>query len=193
MTEQEWLGCDDPEKLLWFLKGKASPSKLRLFGCACHRLGELPMDREDTSPTIEVMERFADGSAGEEEVRRVTGGLHYIVGQADPWLFATTTARSVFRFTSAPTYLLRRVATLLHEIFGPLPFRSVIIARSWLSPTVKQLAEAIYTDRAFDRMPILADALEDAGCDNADILNHCRQPGQHVRGCWVVDLMLGKK
>jgi hypothetical protein len=55
------------------------------------------------------------------------------------------------------------------------------------------LAQSIYTDRAFDRMPILADALEDAGCDNADILNHCRQPGEHVRGCWAVDLILGKK
>ena len=44
-----------------------------------------------------------------------------------------------------------------------------------------------------DRLAILADALEDAGCDNADILNHCRQPGEHVRGCWVVDLVLGKE
>jgi hypothetical protein len=45
---------------------------------------------------------------------------------------------------------------------------------------------------AFDRMPILADAIQDAGCDNEDILNHCRQPGDHVRGCWCVDLVLGK-
>ena len=47
-------------------------------------------------------------------------------------------------------------------------------------------------ERAFDRLPILADALEDAGCDNADILNHCRSAGPHVRGCWVVDLVLGR-
>ncbi len=47
-------------------------------------------------------------------------------------------------------------------------------------------------DRAFDRMPILADALQDAGCDNLNILNHCRQPGEHVRGCWVVDLLTGR-
>jgi hypothetical protein len=56
-----------------------------------------------------------------------------------------------------------------------------------------KITQGIYNDRAFDRLPILADALEDAGCDNADILNHCRQPGEHVRGCWVVDLILGKK
>jgi hypothetical protein len=63
---------------------------------------------------------------------------------------------------------------------------------SWLTSTVTSLAQAIYTDRAFDRLPILADALEDAGCTNQDILAHCRQPGEHVRGCWVVDLLLAK-
>jgi hypothetical protein len=62
-----------------------------------------------------------------------------------------------------------------------------------LNNTVIALAEAIYDERAFDRLPILADALEEAGCTNADILNHCRQPGEHVRGCWVVDLILGKE
>ena len=51
----------------------------------------------------------------------------------------------------------------------------------------------MHDDRAFDRLPILADALEDAGCDNADVLAHCRGEGPHVRGCWVVDLILGKQ
>jgi hypothetical protein len=55
------------------------------------------------------------------------------------------------------------------------------------------LAQAIYDDRAFDRLPILADALEEAGCTDADILNHCRRPGEHVRGCWAIDLVLGKR
>jgi hypothetical protein len=57
---------------------------------------------------------------------------------------------------------------------------------------VQTLAQAIYDHKAFDRMPILADALEEAGCTEEDILNHCRQPGEHVNGCWVVDLLLGK-
>ena len=64
---------------------------------------------------------------------------------------------------------------------------------AWNAGTVRRIAQAIYDDRAFDRMPILADALEDAGCDNADILNHCRESREHVRGCWVVDLLLGKE
>src|SRR5208283_3714297 len=71
------------------------------------------------------------------------------------------------------------------------PFRPVTIDPTWLTPTVKQVAEAIYTERAFDRMPSLADALVDAGCASHDILNHCRQPGVHVRGCWALDLVLG--
>jgi hypothetical protein len=83
-------------------------------------------------------------------------------------------------------------AVLLRDIIGN-PFRPTTANSAWLTQTVTHLAEAIYTDRAFDRLPILADALEDAGCDNAAILEHCRQPGEHARGCWVVDLILAKK
>jgi hypothetical protein len=75
------------------------------------------------------------------------------------------------------------------------PFRPVTIAPPWLSwngATVPKMAQAIYDGRTFDRLPILADALEEAGCDNADVLAHCRSEGPHVRGCWVVDLILGK-
>jgi hypothetical protein len=68
------------------------------------------------------------------------------------------------------------------------PFRLSTVDPSWLTSDVLNLAEGILRDYAFDRMPILGDALQDAGCDNDDILNHCRQPGKHVRGCWVVDL-----
>jgi len=84
---------------------------------------------------------------------------------------------------------------LLRDIFGPLPFRLVAIAPAvlaWHDGTIPKLAQAISDDRAFDGLPVLADALEEAGCDNADILNHCRRPGEHVRGCWPVDLILGK-
>ncbi|MBP3961028.1 hypothetical protein J8F10_37890 [Gemmata sp. G18] len=80
---------------------------------------------------------------------------------------------------------------LLHDIFGN-PFHPVSLDPSWLTSTVVALAEGIYQGRTFDRMPILADALQDAGCDNDDILTHCRDVGSHVRGCWVVDLILGK-
>ncbi len=81
---------------------------------------------------------------------------------------------------------------LLRDIFGN-PFRPATVDPNWLTSTVVALAEGIYAERAFDRMPILADALQDAGCTNEDVLNHCRDAQQvHVRGCWVVDLLLGK-
>jgi hypothetical protein len=80
---------------------------------------------------------------------------------------------------------------LVLDLFGN-PFRPVTFDPRWRSESVVALATGIYADRAFDRMPILADALEEAGCDSADALNHCRGPGPHARGCWVVDLVLGK-
>lgn len=83
--------------------------------------------------------------------------------------------------------------TLLRDIFGN-PFRRVnTFELSWLTSTVLALTNGIYNDKAFNRMPILADALQDAGCDHEDILNHCRGPGPHVRGCWVIDLLTGRK
>jgi hypothetical protein len=84
---------------------------------------------------------------------------------------------------------------LLRDIFGN-PFRPVSLNPAWLTGndcTVKKIAQAIYDERAFDRLPILADALEESGCTDTDILNHCRQPGEHARGCWVVDLILNKE
>ncbi len=82
---------------------------------------------------------------------------------------------------------------LIREIFGN-PFRWTVVDPDWLlrnDRAVFKIAQGIYRDRAFDRLPILADALEDAGCDDHDVLAHCRQPGEHVPGCWAVDSLLG--
>jgi hypothetical protein len=67
------------------------------------------------------------------------------------------------------------------------------VDRSWRTDTAILLARQTYEARDYSAMPVLADALQDAGCDNDDILNHCRGPGPHVRGCWVVDLALGRE
>jgi hypothetical protein len=95
-------------------------------------------------------------------------------------------------------------APLVRDLFGPLPFRPVSIDPAWLTwgeGTVRRLAEVIYEERPFlpyghldaTRLAVLADALEDAGCNDVDLLNHCRQPRAHFRGCWVIDLLLGKE
>jgi hypothetical protein len=100
-----------------------------------------------------------------------------------------------------PSTLPHRICehlTCQGNIFGN-PFHAAALKSAWQTPTVVALAHAAYENRILPagtldpaRLAILADALEEAGCDNADILNHCRQPGEHVRGCWVVDLLLGK-
>jgi hypothetical protein len=86
-------------------------------------------------------------------------------------------------------------AALVRDLFGD-PFRRVVLNPAWLnwnSATVPRIARAIYEEQAFDRMPILADALEEAGCTDALMLDHCRSGGEHVRGCWVVDVLVGKE
>jgi hypothetical protein len=86
----------------------------------------------------------------------------------------------------------RHQVGLLRDIFGN-PFRPVVFPPSWRTDTALALARQMYDAREFSAMPILADALQDAGCDSDDVLNHCRGPGPHVRGCWVCDLVLGKE
>jgi hypothetical protein len=83
-------------------------------------------------------------------------------------------------------------AVLLRDIFRN-PFRPVAFDPRWRSADVLGLARGIYEDRAFDRLPLLADALMDAGCADERVINHCRGEGPHVRGCWVVDLALNKE
>jgi hypothetical protein len=80
----------------------------------------------------------------------------------------------------------------MRDIFGN-PFHPVSFLPSWRTDTAVTLAQQMYEARDFSAMPILADALQDAGCDKDDIFSHCRGPGPHVRGCWVVDLVLAKE
>jgi hypothetical protein len=83
-------------------------------------------------------------------------------------------------------------ANLVRDIFGD-SFRTVAFSSEWRTDTALALARQMYDACDFSAMPILADALQDAGCDSEEILGHCRGDGPHVRGCWVVDLVLGKE
>ena len=85
----------------------------------------------------------------------------------------------------------REQTALVHCLFGN-PFRPRPVCTAWLTREVSALADGIYAERAFDRMPLLADAVEALGCTNADLIEHCRFGREHARGCWVVDLLLGK-
>jgi hypothetical protein len=200
---------------------EACDRKLRLFACACcWRIWSFMTDQRSCN-AVQRTEQFVDGLIGTAEF--IAAAAAAAAANMDAWdyrsldspcylaaeaarLASNHRTQSIWRSLitgcaaakngNSVDAMAREHATqasLLRCIFGPLPFRPVAPDPSWLTATVTSLAAAIYDDRSFDRLPILADALEDAGCTDADILNHCRQPGEHCRGCWVVDLLLGKE
>ena len=210
-TDAGWLACTYPGSMLTHLR-TASARKLRLFVCACcRRVWHLLPDKRSRQ-AVEAAEQWADGLISwkalneaqwyAERARKGPRGPGYpnaprAAAQAaiprKSWVVNTAWCCRVAAGWGAEEEQAQ--CDLLRDIFG-IPWRPVAIDLSWLAwqaNTVVQLAQAIYDERAFDRLPILADALEDAGCDSADILAHCRGPGPHVRGCWVIDALLGKQ
>lgn len=109
----------------------------------------------------------------------------------DPDWVARTVKEVVFTEDEAAETMKGMERGVIRDVFGE-SFRRIIFNPTWRTSTVSALARQIYDSRNFATMPILADALEDTGCRNEDILEHCRSAGPHVRGCWVVDLVLGK-
>jgi hypothetical protein len=206
MTEAEWLTCADPHSMLRLLHDKASDRKLRLTACAYCRsvlrllgkasrkavlLGEQMADEPVSESHREAVVRAAiDAVCRFEEAGGdffMAADMAYRVPHATGWYAVEWTIGNWPPLASG--------ISIVRDIFGN-PFRSSPpLSRSvltWNDGVVRRITQGIYDDRAFDRLPILADALEESGCDNTDILNHCRQPGEHVRGCWIVDLCLGK-
>jgi hypothetical protein len=173
--------------------------------------------RREASESLAVAERFADGLATEEELEAAWERAEAVsralrdaidafaagdydmddmrVGDAQEvtdaigWAASTSPERTFSPLRGIPG-LEFLVARALREVFGPPTPPS--FSRAWLTPTVTAVAQGVYADRAFDRLPVLADALEDAGCTDASILDHCRSGDEHARGCWVLDLLLAK-
>ncbi len=199
---------------------KIGRRKLRLFGCGCCRCFWDHLPDDEHRRAVEVAELFADGHATKQQLAAVrttaeslnTDSYHRAAGYGE---HEATAASIVCGLTHASPFEAafhmtcyglplagycgdgktanRLICDLLRDIFGN-PFRPVAFASTWRTDTAVALARMMYEAREFSAMPILADALQDAGCDSDDILNHCREPKQvHVRGCWVVDLVLGKE
>jgi hypothetical protein len=200
--------------MLVFLRGKASDRQLRLFACAYCRavrdgLHLLP------GTAVAVAERYADGLAGDDDLASERKGAPFPNEYAE-WVVGTSAydgawqgvywlanARDLMKsdpdairhFPIPVDTIVGRSVLLLRDIFGPQPFRRISIAPkvlAWNDGAVGRIADGIYQDRTFELLPKLADALEDAGCSDAELLGHLRSPGPHVRGCWAVDLVLGK-
>jgi hypothetical protein len=152
----------------------------------------------------------ADGRITTEQVNQLLAALpnrptwtHYVLNLLTfqpPVVFASFSTRwaaETMKAIGRPDTVTRPhdlplQAHLLRCVFGN-PFHPIAFAPEWRTDTAVALAHQVYESRDFSALPILADALQDAGCNNHDILGHCRGAGAHVRGCWVVDLVLGKE
>ncbi len=204
MTEEDWLCCGDPEVMLQFLGEQAGERKLRLM---C--LSEVCPESQGWA----LAEGLAEGTASDAD--RETHFLSEANDDATAWLgrpdpFTVREAMAILRtIVGRATYSLTtfhevtvarrveraRIANLVREVFGnPFGLNSILpVWLQWHAGIVWSIAQSIYERRQFQDCPIVADALEDAGCDNADLLNHLRGPGPHVRGCWALDLLLGRE
>jgi hypothetical protein len=215
MTESEWLACHDPMQMLYRLGDQLSERKRRLFACACCRAVRPLAQHREYQHALEMAERFANGQATREELRTACLGNEPGHGPGALWFAEAITclkprfsnefltvpghaARALRDMTGAEDWsaALRVQAEILRDLTGHL-YHPVTINPSALprqtSLTPRDLAQVIYDDSAFHELPVLADVLEDAGYADAVVLDHCRRPGYHARGCWVVDLLLDKK
>jgi hypothetical protein len=247
MTEAEWRTCQEPQRMLGFLRdsGKLSQRKARLFAVACCRQLWPLLTDERSRRAVEVAERHSDGLADDEELSeagdaaqvacsRQTREIHAEPGAILPITIFAAKAAADTAITErktltqlagakvsveevlhgyAPGFAANSVcrmvtcATSRHESWpGALlcdifnnPFRHpAFIAEgvlAWNEGCVVKLATGIYHERDFslERLGVLADALEEAGVANEEVLGHLRSPALHCRGCCVVDLVLGKE
>jgi hypothetical protein len=250
ITEEQWLGANEPNSLLSYLEQHQVITRvpggrrlLALFACACCRLVWQHIESEASRQAVELSERAAEGQASRQElraaeeeaeaVRRWTQQHFYEVSRESPtgaerWRMgaasslaqaaanaaarrfsvmsaetaATTTATAVLWLGGAGEAgqqamrdLMARQARLVRCIFGN-PFRPPPEVHpawlSWNGGAVRKLAASILAERRFGDLPVLADALEEASCADADLLRHCRDGGEHALGCWVLDRLLGK-
>jgi hypothetical protein len=202
--------------------GQLTERRSRLFGAAaCRRVWHLLPDARSRK-AVEVAERYGQAGATDEELEAAYEEAFDVgaalAESGDEGRAALRCAAWAACGTAHPDELAEAVAqgaaeaagtgeeegaqaNLLRCVFGN-PFRSIALDPSWLTwngCTVQHLAQAAYDNRTLpagtldnDRLAVLADALEDAGCNDTDLLNHFRLPSVHVRGCWGVDLVLGK-
>jgi hypothetical protein len=194
-SEAWWLGLTNPIALLRFLRaGRPSDRKMRLFACACCRAIPALVDGPRARRTIEVAERLADG--WETPGDRATIDADWQTAGSPAWVVSWPDG-SDNPVERAVHWARQRgaagLADVVREVFGN-PFRPAALDPAWLAwgdGTAPKLARALYEERRFADLPILADALEEAGCTNADVLQHLRGGGNHTRGCWALDRVLG--
>src|SRR4051812_42588250 len=214
MTDSEWWGAEEPGPLLDAAAGRATDRQLRLFACACARSvwGFVPEGL--CRDAVEVALRFADGRATADELVAARGAAIPEAGRAGPnaaaaWAAceaANPSARKAARVCASEAQeQVRRTSRaaaadearaqvgFLRDIVGD-PDRNVRTdpaGRLGGHPLVREIAEGLYAGGPEEDLAALADALEGIGCRSFGLLEHCRSPGPHVRGCWALDVLLG--
>jgi len=188
------------------LERRASLRQTRLFACACVRAKLPAEDVQRWLETIAIAELYADGELGAEEFEsckrsaKIHQAPYMVYGDMQLAFYTNAQLTSNWLHTETdspyspehPDYeLVLARCRVFEELLGPEQLPA--FSPEWRTSAAVAIASGMYESRDFSAMPILADALQDAGCENADVLNHCRDPKQlHVRGCWVVDLVLDK-
>jgi hypothetical protein len=215
--EQAWLTSCDPwgmwRLLPWVGGYSGHQRKHLLLTVAIVRAVESAMADPRSRAVIPIAEAFADGGATDDEMERAHEAARAAYDEAPPANSAAAlAARKLWHVWSdlgeaaeaaieaetataspeARPEASRRVVQFMRDVFGN-PFRPPVFESTWRTANTTKLAQEMYESRDFAAMPILADALEEAGCTVSEILSHCRGDGPHVRGCWVVDRVLGKE
>jgi hypothetical protein len=177
MTEAEWLASSDPRRMFNWLWQNGTTNR--------HRIGHFFVVCCDLIPPSVAERQGTEGAywtADEDSQIALTDAEFHLSGAVMEAMRAIGVGESE----------RVRLGAILRDIFGN-PFRPVALDASWLTSDVVALARQMYESRDFTAMPILADALQDAGCEDEAVLSHCRSDGPHVRGCWVIDLLTGRE
>ena len=214
LTAEEW----DTSGHLWLMLHNATEKtgdqrKIGLFGAACCRQYWdylLPESQVILAEFEALLDRLpspserdicaASGPLGD----RANAAVRLVVQAWFPGKFRVAAAKAVCYAVIGSAFgaygYFREVDSgaeatfiqLLRDIFGN-PFRPVVGGLAWRDTNVQALAHAIYDESDFELLPVLADALEDAGETNAELLGHCREAHEHVQGCWALDFLLARK
>jgi hypothetical protein len=224
VTEAEWLACKSPQKMLEFLRGKASERKLRILMCASLRRVWDYLDDERFGRAVEVAERYCDGPSQLtelDEARTIISQINRRRRRQHGWdtqshlvleVLYPPREVSAVPFTLDPHFPenlrwsvpeakrgeeLRAQVALLRCVLGN-PFRAASLGGACRTRLIRSLAQAAYEQRTLPagtlepaRLAVLADALDEAGLTDAEVLTHLHSGGPHVRGCWAVDVVLG--
>jgi hypothetical protein len=222
MNEAEWVTCTDPAEMLREIRGRVSLRKLRLFACACcRRVWHLLIDPRSRHG-LEVCELHTEGKASDEALRQALDAARAAAwdGRLAEALTGKKRNHSQKLAAEAVAHLgaqhYRNEEELRSKVARAVPdgvrerawqcdalrcvashvFHEAAVDPSWLGwndGLVVGLAGKIHEEQAFELLPILGDALEDAGCTDAALLGHLHSPGPHLCGCWALDLLLGKE